>query len=181
MIASSYRNPFFGEVEEDIMGRYDMNFTTTQAKEMELAGKKLRMERLRRGLTQTDMGELLGLSTSYISSLERGKRRLSWNVSRKLNQCFGMSYDYMMEPSPDDSAFYPYSDLLADSGSTELEHRFHVLIGTCSDLELRSCYLMCKNYISSSRKEYAIRSGSERISRNDALPSTRSDPQSVHL
>ena len=164
MIASSYRNPFFGEVEEDIMGRYDMNFTTTQAKEMELAGKKLRMERLRRGLTQTDMGELLGLSTSYISSLERGKRRLSWNVSRKLNQCFGMS-----------------CDLLADSGSTELEHRFHVLIGTCSDLELRSCYLMCKNYISSSRKEYAIRSGSERISRNDALPSTRSDPQSVHL
>ena len=69
MIASSYRNPFFGEVEEDIIGRYYMNFTTTQAKEMELAGKKLRMERLRRGLTQTDMGELLGLSTSYISSL----------------------------------------------------------------------------------------------------------------
>ena len=52
MIASSYRNPFFGEVEEDIIGRYYMNFTTTQAKEMELAGKKLRMERLRRGLTQ---------------------------------------------------------------------------------------------------------------------------------
>lgn len=152
-----------------------MDFKTTQAKEMELAGKKLRMERLRRGLTQTDMGELLGLSTSYISSLERGKRRLSWNVSRKLNQCFGMSYDYMMEPSPDDPVLYPYSDLLADSGSAELEHRFHVLIGTCSDLELRSCYLMCKNYISSSRKDFAIHSGSERISGNGTTPPVESD------
>lgn len=144
-----------------------MEFKTTQAKEMELAGKKLRMERLRRGLTQTDLGELLGLSTSYISSLERGKRRLSWNVSHKLNQCFGISYDYMMEAPPEDSGETPllYSDLLMDSGSTELEHRFHVLIGTCSDRELRSCYLMCKNYISTSRTDSALHSGSDRSSK----------------
>lgn len=139
-----------------------MEFKTTQAKEMELAGKKLRMERLRRGLTQTDLGELLGLSTSYISSLERGKRRLSWNVSHKLNQCFGISYDYMMESSPDESEQPPYSDLLLDTGNAELEHRFHVLIGTCSDRELRSCYLMCKNYITTSRTDYALRTGADR-------------------
>lgn len=142
-----------------------MEFKTTRAKEMELAGKKLRMERLRRGLTQTDLGELLGLSTSYISSLERGQRRLSWNVSHKLNQCFGISYDYLMESSPDDSEESPYSDLMLETGGAELEHRFHVLIGTCSDRELRSCYLMCKNYIASSRTDYALRTGSDRTSK----------------
>lgn len=114
-----------------------------------MTGQKLRTERLRRGLTQSDMGEMMGLSTSYISSLERGQRRISWNVGKKLHQCFGISYDYIMEAGAQPS---PYGDLLREPSDQELHHRFQVMLGTCTDLELRACYNMCRTYIASSRK-----------------------------
>lgn len=114
-----------------------------------LAGQKIRTERLRRGLTQSDMGEMLGLSTSYISSLERGQRRISWNVGRKLHQCFGISCDYMMEGGSNISSF---ENTLRESEEAELFHRFKVLLGTCTDQELFICYQMCRCFISSARQ-----------------------------
>ena len=122
------------------------NFTNDDAL---ITGQKIRTERLRRGLTQSDMGEMMGLSTSYISSLERGQRRVSWNVGRKHHQCFGISYDYMMENSGHIS---PYGDLLREPDGNELHHRFLVLLGTCTDQELLACYQMCRSFIASARK-----------------------------
>ena len=140
-----------------------------------LAGEKLRIERLRRGLTQSDMGEMMGLSTSYISSLERGQRRVSWNVGKKLHQCFGISYDYMMDTSTEPLMVHEpscrYSKDLRSGNPGKAEKSFDQsprdpavfssckeaflnLMDGCSEAELSICYQLCVSYLSSSRHTF---------------------------
>ena len=46
-------------------------------------GKKLRILRINTGETIVEMSEKLGLSTSYLSSIENGKRKIPKHLERK--------------------------------------------------------------------------------------------------
>lgn len=110
-------------------------------------GYMMRRERMTMGLTQSELGELLGISTSYVSSIERGKRGASGSVLKKMHDTFKISYDYMMGSSAtgmsepafavrEDSA--PYGDVGLSS-----------LLASCSRQELDVCYRLCRAYLMS--------------------------------
>ncbi len=113
-----------------------------------LAGQIIRTERVRRGLTQQQMGERMNLSTSYISSLERGKRRVSWHVGRQLYECFGISCDSILDAA---LAVRRAGVLREPAGSVDYPHKMDVLMRTCSDAEMRVCYSLCASYLRSTR------------------------------
>ena len=62
-------------------------------------GKKVKLLRNRRGLTQDDLKEVLGLSRGQISNLESGRRTLGLKQLEKLCEYFkvDMSYFFMSE------------------------------------------------------------------------------------
>ncbi len=59
---------------------------------------RLRELRLRYGLSQQDVSDYVGISRTYISDYERGKRLPSVSVLCKIAQCFGTgtSIDYLV-------------------------------------------------------------------------------------
>ena len=61
-------------------------------------GVKVRLLRKRRNLKQDDLGEVLNLSRSQISNLEKGRRNLSLKQLEKLCEYFkvDMSYFFMI-------------------------------------------------------------------------------------
>lgn len=67
--------------------------------------KKLRLYRLRRGLTQTQMAALLGIHFTMLSRLERGWFTRCPNqpeLGRKLEAYFGETFDELMtDATPD--------------------------------------------------------------------------------
>lgn len=63
---------------------------------MVLIGEKLRELRKSRGLTQKQVGELLGVSISTISSYESDSRRPSYEVLFRYVESFRTSADYIL-------------------------------------------------------------------------------------
>ncbi len=113
-------------------------------------GERIRFERVKRGMTQEQLANNLGISGSYISAVERGERSLSSNLIQKLHAFFGMSYDYILDGKllPD----VPYPGIIYDAETSNVYHRFEVLLGTCNEVEATTCYQMCHSYLSSIRK-----------------------------
>lgn len=110
-------------------------------------GYMMRRERMAMGLTQSELGELLGISTSYVSSIERGKRGASGTVLKKMHDTFKISYDYMLGSSATamaEPAFAVHEDAApyGDAGLTSL-------LASCSRKELDVCYRLCRAYLMS--------------------------------
>ena len=55
--------------------------------------RKLRNLRQKEGLTQQELGELLGLTGSAISNIERGTRGPSMEFMQKVSELFDQSVD----------------------------------------------------------------------------------------
>ncbi|MBR5349347.1 MAG: helix-turn-helix transcriptional regulator [Lachnospiraceae bacterium] len=110
-------------------------------------GYMMRRERMTMGLTQSELGELLGISTSYVSSIERGKRGASGTVLKKMHDAFKISYDYMLGSSAaavPEPAFAVHEDT-APYGDAGLS----ALLASCSRQELDVCYRLCRAYLMS--------------------------------
>lgn len=54
---------------------------------------KLKQLRINNDLFQKDIANLLGISTSYYSSIERGKRNPTLNLAKKTADLFGESIE----------------------------------------------------------------------------------------
>lgn len=54
-------------------------------------GKQLKILRIERGEVLYDMAQKFGLSSSYISSIETGKRNIPENFLDKLQQCYQLN------------------------------------------------------------------------------------------
>lgn len=59
----------------------------------------LRRIRLERGITATELSELTGFSSSYISRLEDGSRRLNEDTIRKLSEVLGCEPGDILQPA----------------------------------------------------------------------------------
>lgn len=110
-------------------------------------GYMMRHERMAMGLTQSELGELLGISTSYVSSIERGKRGASGAVLKKMHDTFKISYDYMLGSSASamaEPAFAVHEDTAPYGGAG-----LTTLLASCSRQELDVCYRLCRAYLMS--------------------------------
>ena len=57
-------------------------------------GKNLKVYRMNRGLTQLQLGELLGgIPKQHISNMENGKRAISLKMAKKLSKLFNVSVE----------------------------------------------------------------------------------------
>ena len=59
-------------------------------------GKLVRIRRKSLGLTQEELAELLGVSTSFVGHIERGTRKLSVETLHGLCMALDTSADYLM-------------------------------------------------------------------------------------
>ena len=59
-------------------------------------GTVLRRERLKRNLTQTEIGEKIGKSKQWVSEFERGNIRLNIDVAVKLAKVLGLATDIFL-------------------------------------------------------------------------------------
>jgi len=59
-------------------------------------GARLRSLRTRRGMTQVELADYLGLRRTYISDLERGKRNVSLATLEIIAQGFGLSVSKLL-------------------------------------------------------------------------------------
>jgi len=60
-------------------------------------GERLRQLRLRRGWTQVEMAERLGIDRSYISDMERGKKNVCLPTLEVIAQALGLSISQVLK------------------------------------------------------------------------------------
>lgn len=66
-------------------------------------GKRIREERLRLNLTQSQLAEQVGISDTYMGAIERGERSLTLDTLVRLVNRLGVTVDYMLVDSVTDS------------------------------------------------------------------------------
>ncbi len=113
-------------------------------------GYMMRQERMAMGLTQTELGKLLGISTSYVSSIERGKRGASGAILKKMHDTFKFSYDYMMGSAV--GAYPAKASALREEPAPYGDIKLNSLFATCSKQDLDVCYRLCRTYLLSKEK-----------------------------
>ena len=67
-----------------------------------LIGEKIKELRTNRKLTQSDLGRILGVTTSAVSSYEIAERQPSYDILIKLSSFFNVSTDYLLGLSKKD-------------------------------------------------------------------------------
>lgn len=66
-------------------------------------GKRIREERQRINLTQAELAEDIDISDTYMGAIERGERSLTLDTLVRLVNRLGVTVDYMLADSVDDS------------------------------------------------------------------------------
>lgn len=66
-------------------------------------GARIREERLRLKLTQAQLAEDVDISDTYMGAIERGERSLTLDTLVRLVNRLGVTVDYMLADSVDDS------------------------------------------------------------------------------
>lgn len=89
--------PFIRDYEDTMADKYDVAI-----------GKRLRQLRTDRGLTQTQLGELLDVSFQQIQKYEKGTNRIGsgrlWVISRLLKSPIGYFFEDLDEPGSESEA-----------------------------------------------------------------------------
>ena len=80
-------------------------------------GRQIRLARLQKNLTQTQLAEAVNLSVPYISHVERGKKRVSLDALVRIAQALEVTLDQLLSGvQPQDRVAYlpELGELLAD-------------------------------------------------------------------
>lgn len=59
-------------------------------------GEKIKNRRTKLGLSQEQLAELCGITSSYVGHIERGSRKLSLNTAISISSVLGISLDYLL-------------------------------------------------------------------------------------
>ena len=96
---------------------------------------------------RTAVGELLGISTSYVSSIERGKRGASGTLLKKMHDTFMFSYDYMLGTSA--SRMAEGAAVVREDAAPYGDANLSSLLSSCSRQDLDVCFRLCRAYLMS--------------------------------
>ncbi len=113
-------------------------------------GERIRKERKKYGLTQNSLSEYLGISVSYLGSIERGNRPLSAAMIKKFHDYFSLSYDYILDGKS--ILDLQYFESIKEDSIYGTEQKIIVLLNTCTPEELLACYEMIKSFLIHVRK-----------------------------
>lgn len=86
-------------------------------------GNAIRDSRIRLGITQEDLSEMVGITPTHLKHIESEHRKPSIEVLFKLVQILNISLDSLLLEQPDRSSF------------SETECAINALLKTCSDGE----------------------------------------------
>ena len=79
-----------------------------------IIGTNLQRPRTQRGLTQEQLAEKAGISTSFCANIERGNKGVSLSVLYDLADSLGVSVDYLLYPEQPDARIRHIEALLRD-------------------------------------------------------------------
>lgn len=83
------------------LGRVDGEVTLVEARALGRLAEGLRRQRIERGLTQTEMARLAGVSPSAVSQVETGHRGLALDTLLTLSDALGVSIDTLLDHRPE--------------------------------------------------------------------------------
>lgn len=83
-----------------------------------IIGKNLQHYREKNNLTQEELAERVGISTSFCANLERGKKAMSIVVLRKLADALNVSVDYLLYENRPSARISNISSLLGGKPET---------------------------------------------------------------
>lgn len=70
--------------------------TKTHGKDYEEFGKRIAELREQKGLSQSEISELLGIPQSTYAGYELGNRKVPLSIIKKLSKIYGVSADYLL-------------------------------------------------------------------------------------
>jgi transcriptional regulator with XRE-family HTH domain len=116
-------------------------------------GRRIRSCRKDLKLTQGELAERLGVSTSYISCLESGRRPLTHQITLPLVRCLNVSYDYLILGQTASGISLPGS--VCETASYNERLKFEQLLENCTKAEYEMCYQLCNAYLQTSRSKHS--------------------------
>ena len=87
-------------------------------------GKRVRMARKERHLSQADLAELVQISPSHMSDFENGKTNISLDIFMRLTEALQVSADWLLQtdiPQVSKMQTSEFADLLSDCTSSETQ------------------------------------------------------------
>lgn len=97
-------------------------------------GQKIKSLRTKAGLTQEQMAEKCGISTSYLGHIERGSRKLSLETAVKIADCLRVSIDALIiDGKAVDSNILPSVEAILQKQDKQKREQFLRLIKTLSE------------------------------------------------
>ena len=114
------------------------------------AGERIRRIRNEYSLTQKQFARLLGISPSYLGSIERGERPLSRALLDRLRDISGLSRDFLTEgaacPSP--------APVVREPSAYRLRRDLFLLLQSCTEEDARECERLIHAYFAA---KYPVR------------------------
>ncbi len=84
-------------------------------------GERVRLLRKQRGISQSGLGEAIGVSFQQVQKYERGSNRISISMATRIAQCLETTVaDLIGEQNDDRSAFGDLAGLMSEPGALDL-------------------------------------------------------------
>lgn len=122
----------------------------SQSPESLTVGGRLRRERILRKYTLEEMADKLGISATYLGSVERGTRPLSRKLEKALHETLGLSYDFLLDGMDVTGAMI--TQYVRETSGYSPHHNIDVLLNICDQNELDDCYNLIHTYLIKKRK-----------------------------
>ncbi len=140
-----------------------------------LAGSEIRRIRLSLHMTQADFAVMLGISVSYLRSLENGRRRPSLRVLNALHCRLSLSYDQLFDEDRDSA------DMLREPGYGDgnavspqsVRRMLALILSRCSDEDLLLCYDAVCSVLRRSAQIRPVKEAPDTAVRGEKKPSSR--------
>lgn len=94
-------------------------------------GKKIKEFRLTNGLSQEQLAEACNLSTSYISYIETGKKKINFSKLEKIARIL----DFVIDIQPKNTENFDFKELTINSSNREKEFLYKVMRHIKTELE----------------------------------------------
>ena len=112
-------------------------------------GIRIRDARKSLYMTQNDLARCLGVSTSYVSLLEKGIRPVTHTILLSLLHYLNVSYDYLvLGKYPADTGFV---SAVCEASSYDERLKLEHLLEKCTKTEYEMCYRLCSAYLETTR------------------------------
>ena len=101
-------------------------------------GRRIRKQRVQRGWTQEALAERVSVSTSFVGHVERGTRKASLETLVSMSNALGVSLDYLLSGSLNNSVIGPMPKGLNSQQRTALQEILTTIQDNLSEWEHES-------------------------------------------